>query len=277
MNFSKYASGISCTIMFLWGTIAVGQDLAQYGTPFQGVPDPRDVSIYQVNMRVFSTTGNFTGVINRLDSIKALGVNVIYLMPVHPVGVLKSINSPYCITNLNAVSSEFGNITDLRNLVDSAHSKGMAVIMDWVANQTSWDNPWISEHPDWYLQNPPGTIIQLDNYSDVAAVNFGNATLCDTMIQCMRNWVFRANVDGFRCDFADNPPISFWQQAIGSLRGITSHKLLLLAEGNNSNLYTAGFDYTYGWNFYYNSITQIYQSTSSLVTLIDNSNYNEYE
>src|ERR1700761_9138561 len=69
---------------------------AQYGTPYNSVPDPRDVTMYQVNMRAFSSSHNFQGVINRLDSIKALGANVIYLMPVYPVGTLKSSNSPYC-------------------------------------------------------------------------------------------------------------------------------------------------------------------------------------
>ena len=82
---------------------------AQYGTPFAGVPDPRDVTIYQVNMRAFSATHNLQGVINRLDSIKALGVNVIYLMPVYPVGVYKSVNSPYCIRSLDSVGTEFGS------------------------------------------------------------------------------------------------------------------------------------------------------------------------
>ncbi len=275
MKFVTYISGLSFTLL-LFSMGAYGQDPVQYGTPFSGVPDPRDVSLYQVNIRCFSSSGNFAGVINRLDSIQALGVNVIYLMPIYPVGVLKSINSPYCISDLNAVGSEFGSLSELRNLVDSAHSKGMAVILDFVVNQTSWDNPWITEHPDWYQQNSQGQIIQLDDYSDVAAVNFANSTLCDTMIQVMRNWIFRANIDGYRCDDANNPPITFWQQAIASLRGITSHNLLLLAEGNNSNLYTAGFDFTYGWDFYYNSITQIYQSLTSPVTLIDNSNNVEY-
>ena len=250
------------------------QDVAQWGTPYTGVPDPRDAVIYQVNMRVFSPTRNFQGVIARLDSIRALGVNVLYLC-LYPVGVLKSIDSPYCISNLNTVGSEFGTLSELRNLVDSAHSKGMAVIMDFVPNQTSWDNPWIKSYPSWYVQ-VDGVIQQFSTYTDVAALDFSNPTMCDSLIQCMRNWVFRANVDGFRCNDADAPPIAFWQQAIASLRGITSHKLLMLAEGNDTNLYTSGFDYTYGWNFYYNSITLIYQLTSSSVTFIDQSNIDEY-
>src|SRR5580658_2017246 len=154
---------------------------AQYGTPFTGVPDPRDVSIYQVNIRAFSATHDLQGVINRLDSIKALGVNVIYLMPVYPVGVLKSINSPYCIRSFDSVGTEFGTLTDLRALVDGAHSRNMAVILDWIVNQTSWDHPWITQHPDWYLQNASGKIEALSGYADVAALNFASAAMRSAM------------------------------------------------------------------------------------------------
>jgi len=259
----------------LFSSLAYAQDPAQYGTPFTGVPDPRDAAIYQVNMRCFSSTRNFQGVINRLDSIKALGINVIYLMPVHPVGTgSKSFNSPYCIKDLTSVGPEFGTLDDLRRLVDGAHSRGIAVMLDWVANQTSWDHPWITQHKDWYLQDGGGNIMQLGSYSDVAALNFSNAAMCTAMIDAMRYWVFTANIDGFRCDYADSPPISFWQQAITSLRGITTHKLLLLAEGSRSTHYTAGFDYNFGFSFY-GGLRSIYQ-TSAAVTKIDNLNSSEY-
>ncbi len=244
----------------------------QYGVPFAGVPDPRDVTIYQVNMRAFSSTHNFQGVINRLDQIKALGVNVIYLMPVYPVGAYKSVNSPYCIRNLDSVGPEFGTLTDMRKLIDGAHSRNMAVILDWVANQTSWDHPWITAHPDWYLHDGSGNIEALASYSDVAALNFSSTAMRSAMITSMKSWVFRANIDGFRCDFADNPPIDFWQQAIDTLRNISTHKLLLLAEGTRSANYGAGFDYNFGFQFYGNLKPII---NGSAVTLIDNTNNTE--
>jgi glycosidase len=247
---------------------------AQYGTPFTGVPDPRDVSIYQVNIRVFSSTHDLQGVINRLDSIGALGVNVIYLMPVYPVGVLKSINSPYCIRSFDSVGTEFGTLTDLRSLVDGAHSRNMAVIMDWVVNQTSWDHPWITQHPDWYLRDAGGNIEALSGYADVAALNFSSTAMRSAVITAMESWVFRANIDGFRCDYADNPPIDFWQQAIDTLRHITSHQLLLLAEGTRAANYGAGFNYNFGMQFYGASLKPIF--TGSPVTLIDVSDSVEY-
>ena len=255
-------------------TVLRAQDPAQYGTPFSGVPDPRDATIYQVNMRAFSSTHNFQGVINRLDQIKALGVNVVYLMPVYPVGVLKSVNSPYCIRSFDSVGTEFGSLTDLRTLVDGAHSRGMAVILDFAVNQTSWDHPWITQHPDWYLHDGSGNIEQLGSYTDVAALDFTNTSMRAALVTAMRGWIFRANVDGYRCDFADNPPIDFWQNTISNLRGITTHKLLMLAEGTRSANYGAGFDYNYGMQFYFTTLKSIF--SGGAVTQIDNSNTVEY-
>jgi len=263
-----------CCFLLLNLTTLFAQDPAQFGTPFAGVPDPRDAVIYQVNMRAFSSTHNFQGVINRLDQIKALGTNVIYLMPVYPVGTLKSVNSPYCIRDFRSVGSEFGTLTDLQNLVAGAHTRGMAVILDWVVNQTSWDHPWITQHSDFYLKDGSGNIQSLPGFTDVAALNFASTPMRDSMISSMRSWVFTANVDGFRCDFADNPPVDFWQQAISSLRGITTHKLLLLAEGTRSANYGAGFDYNFGMQFYFTTLKSIFGGGAA--TQIDNSNNVEY-
>ncbi len=247
---------------------------AQYGTPFKGVPNRQDASIYQVNIRAFSQGGNFQGVIARLDSIKALGVNVIYLMPIYPVGTLKSINSPYCVKDYKSVNSEFGTLADLRALVDGAHNRNISVMLDWVANHTSWDNSWITNHKNWYLQDASGNIQSPPGYSDVAQLNFSNDSMRLAMIADMKYWVFTANIDGFRCDYADNPPVSFWQQAIDTLRNISTHSLLLLAEGSRSTNFTAGFDYNFGFSFYSN-LKSIYSSNTSALT-IDNLNTTEY-
>ncbi len=265
---------LTCVWLLLFFVRAAAQDPSQYGTPFSGVPDPRDAAIYQVNMRAFSSTHNLQGVTNRLNQIKALGVNVIYLMPIYPVGTLKSVNSPYCIRNFDSVGTEFGTLTDLRALVDGAHARNMAVILDWVVNQTSWDHPWITQHPNWYLQDGSGNIQALSPYTDVAALNFSNTDMRTAMISAMRYWVFTANVDGFRCDFADNPPIDFWQQAITNLRGITTHRLLMLAEGTRQANYGAGFDYNFGMQFYGTTLKGIFGGGAA--TLIDNSNSVEY-
>jgi len=248
-GFSISFGNKSCSVIL---PVAENNSFEQYGTPFANVPDRKDAIIYQVNMRVFSTAGNFQGVIDRLDSIKAMGVNVIYLMPIYPVGVANAFNSPYCVRDYKTVNSEFGSLTDLRALVDGAHSRNMSVLLDWVANHTSWDHTWISTHNDWYQKNTAGAIISPPGmgWNDVAQLDFTNTAMRLEMIRNLKYWVYTANIDGFRFDYADGPPFSFWKQAVDSLRLINTHKLLLLAEGSRSDHYAAGFDYTFGFNFY---------------------------
>jgi glycosidase len=271
-SFDISFSGQSCTVRLIVGE----PPLVQYGTPFSNVPDRQDVSLYQVNMRAFSASGNFQGVIARIDSIKAFGMNVIYLMPIFPIGSVNSVNSPYAVKDYLAVNTEFGTLTDLRALVDGAHSKNMSVILDWVANHTSWDNAWITTHKDWYLQNAGGNIVSPPGmgWNDVAQLNFSNAAMRLEMIKNMKYWIYAANVDGYRFDYADGPPADFWKQAIDTLRNITTHKLLLLAEGNRSNHFTAGFDFTFGFSFY-GQLKSIINNNQP-ATLIDALNNSEY-
>ncbi|MDD4969342.1 MAG: alpha-amylase family glycosyl hydrolase [Paludibacter sp.] len=248
-------------------------DPVQYGIPYGNVPDTRDAVIYQANMRSFSSTRNFQGIIYRLDSIKNLGINVIYLMPIYPVGTLKSINSPYCVKDYTAVNSGFGTLTDLRNLIDGAHTRGMSVILDWVGNHTSWDNAWIS-HSSWYVKDSNGNIISPNGWNDVAQLNFQSQDMRKEMIKDMKYWVYTANCDGFRCDYADGPPADFWKQAIDSLRNIKTHKLLMLAEGTRADHYTSGFNFTFGFRFY-DQLKTIY-SNNQPVTNIDDINAQEF-
>ncbi|MFY7652272.1 MAG: alpha-amylase family glycosyl hydrolase [Chitinophagaceae bacterium] len=242
--------------------------IVQFGTPFNKVPNREDAIIYQVNMRAFSSAGNFQGVTNRLDSIQALGVNVIYLMPIFPIGTAKSINSPYCIKDYQSVNPELGSLADLRNLVEQAHNRNMSVIIDWVANHTSWDHGWITKNKNWYLQDGSGNVVSPPGtgWNDVAQLNFANADMRLAMINSMKFWIRSANIDGFRCDYADGPPVEFWKQAIDSLRGFTSHKLLMLAEGNRNLHFWAGFDYNFGFSFY-GTIKSVFQNNTSAVQL----------
>ena len=247
---------------------------AQYGTPFANVPDRRDATIYQVNVRSFSQQGNLAGVTARLDSIRAMGVNVLYLMPVYPVGTVNAINSPYSVKDYTAVNTEFGSMADLRALVDGAHSRNMSVMLDWVANHTAWDHPWITAHKDWYVQTATGNISNPPGYTDVAQLNFNNAAMRREMIRSMKYWVYAANVDGFRFDFADNPPVDFWKQAVDSLRNITSHKLLLMAEGGRTANFSAGFDYNFGFSFF-DALKNVYTG-NGLATTFDALNTSTY-
>jgi glycosidase len=250
-------------------------DPPQYGKPFNGVPDTRDVTMYQVNTRSFSATGDFKGVTARLDSIKALGANVIYLMPIYPVGILKASNSPYATKDYDAVGSEFGTLDDLRALVDGAHKRKMAIILDFVGNHTSWDHAWITQHPDWYERDSTGNVVITHHWRDVGQLNFKNNDLRLALIKSMKGWILRANFDGFRCDYADGPPADFWKQAFDTLHNIRTHKLLFMAEGARGSNFTAGFDYNFGFRFYEN-LKRIYGKGHS-VKSIDTVNLNDYK
>ena len=227
----------------------------QYGTPFEKMPKKEDAIIYQVNILAFSQAGNLKGVQERLSYIQELGVNVIYLMPIYPVGIERKaggLGSPYSVKDYKAVNANFGTLEDLRVLVEEAHKKNMAVVLDWVANHTSWDNVWITAHPSWYQKDANGNIIipPGTNYNDVAQLDFNNTDMKAAMIDAMSYWVYNANIDGFRCDYADFVPQNFWSDAITALRKIKNQNILMLAEGSKVSNFAAGFDYTFGFGFF---------------------------
>jgi glycosidase len=245
-------------------TVTTASDPVQYGTPFDSVPDTKDIAMYEINVPDFSASSDFTGVMARLDSIKALGINVIWLMPIYPRGIVNSINSPYCVRDYEAIDPSLGSLAQLRTLVDSAHSKGMSVILDWVADHTSWDNAWIA-NKSWYQQDSHGNIIPPvgSGYTDVAGLNYANTDLRLAMIKAMKYWILTANIDGYRCDYASGPPEDFWAAAIDSLKAIPNHKLILLAEDYHYTNFTAGFQICYGWNFSYQGLMPVFATSSA--------------
>lgn len=238
-------------------------DPPQFGTPFRGVPATKDMVMYEVNFSTF-TPSTFKGVQARLDAIRNLGVNVIWLMPTYPVGHLKGFGSPYSVKDYRGVNSDLGTLDDLRMLVAEAHKRGMAVIMDWVANHTAWENDWTASHKDWYLQDVSGNIIHppKTNYNDVAALNYQNKDMRLAMISAMKYWIFTANVDGYRCDFADNVPANFWKQALDTLNTIKTHQLIYLAEGKSGDEIKAGFQLSYAFD-YYGALKAVFNGTQS--------------
>lgn len=216
------------------------------------VPEPCDVVMYQVNPRVFSPDNSFRAVASHVDSIKALGANVVWFMPICEIGRdEKSKNSPYCVKDYTDINPEYGSMEDFRAVVAKCHENGMCVIMDWVANHSSWDNRWVAEHPDWYTHDAAGNIIYPEgtNWEDVADFNFDNPQLRLAMIDAMKFWVNEVGIDGFRCDAADFVPFDFWKQCLDSLRAIPERKLLMLAEGGRKDHFDAGFEMNYAWSY----------------------------
>lgn len=252
--------------------------IIQYTTSNGFIPKATaDIVMYEINPTAFSASKNFQGITNRLDNIKALGINTIWIMPIYPIGVTSSFGSPYCVKDYTSVRTSLGTLQDFKTLVTTAHQKGIAVILDWVANHTSWDNSWISAHPSWYTQNNSGQITSPagTNWNDVADLNYSNSDMRTAMIDAMKYWVTEANIDGFRCDAADYVPYDFWLQVNTALNAIPNKHLILLAEGNRADHFTAGFQMNFAWD-YLGAEKNVFGTSQASVSSLFTTNTNEY-
>jgi len=231
------------------------------------VVDTEDLLLYEVNPRAHSAAGTIAGVTADLDRIKSLNVNTIWLMPVFKMGKVKAVGSPYCVADYYSVDAEFGTLDDVKALVAAAHDRKMAVIIDWVANHTAWDHPWVAEHPEWYTTNGAGQIIHPagTNWQDVADLNYANPALHSAMVDAMKFWVYEVGIDGFRFDAADYVPFAFWKSTMDSLKGISDRKLLFLTEGERSDHYAAGMPLLYGWTWNY-QLQQVFGAAQAPAT-----------
>ena len=218
------------------------------------MPAVADIAMYQVNPRVFAPSNSLNAVADRIDSIRELGVNVMWVMPIYPIGIEKGKNSPYCIQDYKAIAPEFGTIDDFKHLTEVCHEHGMGIILDWVANHTAWDHPWVKAHPDWYTHDEKtDTIIHPRpwDWYDVADLNYDNKDMREAMIDAMLFWITEVGIDGFRCDVADGVPADFWKDAIDRLRAAAApRQIVMLAEGKRPDNFTVGgFDMNYGWDY----------------------------
>jgi alpha-amylase len=232
--------------------------------------------VYEVYPGFYEKGKSFNAISNQLDNIKALGVNVLWLMPIYEEGVLKGIGSPYCIRDYKKVNSDYGTIDELKFLVSKAHDKGMKVIFDWVANHTSWDNAW-TQNKDWYTQDSNGNIVSPPGmgWNDVADLNFNNNNMRKEMIAAMSYWINELNIDGYRCDYAEGVPDDFWEEAISELKKIKGDDLLMLAEGGKASLLANGFDMLYAWDFAYR-LQDLYAGKITVNNLYE-THYQEYK
>lgn len=209
--------------------------------------------VYEVFVRDFTPEGTFRAIIPRLPELKSLGVTTLWLMPIHPIGEEKrkgELGSPYSIRDFYAVNPDFGTEEDFRGLVEAVHDQGMYLLLDLVANHTAWDNPWVTQHPDWYTRDSTGQIVSPDpDWTDVADLNFDRPEVREEMKRVMRYWVEEFDIDGYRCDVAWGVPGDFWMEAIRELRSIKP--VLMLAEADDPRMHDYGFDLTYGWPFYH--------------------------
>ena len=227
---------------------------AQADGPAQAVartsPDwLRSGVIYEIFPRDFSQAGNLQGVSAKLDEIKKLGVNILWIMPIQPIGEKGrkgDYGSPYSIRDYYAINPDYGTLDDYKALVAGAHKRGMKVIMDLVANHTAWDSVMMTNR-DFYKQDADGHVIPpVPGWSDVAGLNYSNPQLRAYMIAMMKYWVQTCDIDGFRCDVAYMVPTDFWEQARAALEQIKPD-IMMLAEASKPELLTNAFDIDYSW------------------------------
>jgi len=216
---------------------------------------PNQNVIYQLDLYNFTSAGTLAAAQERLDYLKDLGIDIIWVMPIHPRGVLGrigSLGSPYAPRDYYAVNSSFGTMADFQAFVSAAHQRGMQVWLDWVANHTAKDHVWITEHRDYYNS----TLTSPNGYGDVYQLDYSKETTQVAMIDAMTYWVDNADIDGFRCDYISSStiPTSFWTRAIEALKTHKEGKTIyMLGEGDMANslphLLGCGWDYDYAWGF----------------------------
>lgn len=217
--------------------------------------------VYEFNTRQYTPEGTFAAAAEQLPRLKELGIDIVWVMPLYPIGEKErkgSLGSYYSIKDYCNVNPEFGTLADFDAFVAKAHECGLKVIIDWVANHTSPDHPWVTEKPaDWYVRDAEGNTIVEYDWTDIAKLNFDNADMRKAMQEAMLFWLDRG-IDGFRCDVAYQVPQDFWTPTIAMLRDHADKPLYFLAEGEEAWLHEAGFDATYAWKFHHllNDIAQ---------------------
>lgn len=257
-------------------------------TPLINTIDTQDRVLYEMNYSTLGRDKSLQKVLAQLDHLAALKVNTLWLMPLHPRATSSetsfNINyllpereyslSPYAVSDYLSIEQTLGDLNDLRLLINEAHKRGMSVILDWVANHTAWDHPWLL-NKDWYTQ-VDGIVVQPQEqpWFDVADLNYDNMAMRQAMIDNMLYWIDQG-VDGFRCDYADGVPNDFWQTAISQIRQ-KKPDALMLAEGNVEHL-SVGFDLTFSWDANTSIKLAIEEANANLVVAqqtLQNTTYN---
>jgi alpha-amylase len=206
-------------------------------------------SIYEVNIRQYTPEGSFAAFQQHLPRLQQMGVKVIWLMPIHPIGLKnrkETLGSYYSIKDYKAVNPEFGQLEDFKKLVKEAHRLGLKLIIDWVANHTSWDHNWVQNNPGFYAKNDKGAMYAPFDWADVVQLDHKSTDQQTAMIDAMKFWVAECGIDGFRCDMAHLAPVDFWVRARKELDAV--RPLFWLAETQDRPLFKA-FDLIYAWEW----------------------------
>src|ERR1700685_3220929 len=204
--------------------------------------------IYEIYLRSFSPQGNLKGVTARLDYLQQLGVNVLWLMPIHPNGQVKkkgTLGSPYAVRDYYAIDPQYGTKDDLKELVQQAHRRGLKVIIDIVANHTAWDSVMMA-HPAFYKHGKDGQIVSPYDWTDVAALDYSKPGLRRYMSDMLVYWIKNFDLEGYRCDAASEVPTDFWERARVEMERVKPD-IMLLAEASKPEMLRSAFDIDYSW------------------------------
>lgn len=208
--------------------------------------------IYEVNIRQFTGEGTFAAFSDHISRLSEMGVDIIWLMPIHPIGEKErkgELGSYYSVRDYKGINPEFGDEEDLRNLIRKAHDSGMIVILDWVPNHTAWDAVWTETNPEFYVREDGHFIIPPDtDWTDVIQLDYDNQEMRKAMMDAMAYWVSEFDIDGFRCDVAGYVPNDFWEEAISHLNEIKP--VFMLAEWEDPTHHEVGFHMSYAWELH---------------------------
>lgn len=254
-------------------------------------------TIYEVNLRQYTSDGTINSFKKKLPKLKELGVNILWFMPLQPIGIKnrkavgdsfvedfpnpdydKYWGSPYSISNYKQVNPRYGTLSEFKELIKLCHDLDMKVVLDWVANHTAWDNPWIIDHPEWYTHDSTGKItdpIGEDGkswgWTDVADLNYENDKMRKAMIDAMSFWIKECDIDGFRCDVAMEVPVDFWNEASKQLNQIKPIFMLAESEAHKPRMFDSAFDAYYGWEMHhvFNKIYAGELSSSEIIRVMN--------
>lgn len=241
--------------------------------PAIGVPAwIRSSVIYEINVRQYSASGKFAAVTADLPRLKALGVDVLWLMPIHPIGEHNRkgpLGSYYAVRDYQGINPDFGTEQEFKQLVDAAHAEGFRVILDWVGNHTAWDNPLAQQHPDYYVHDVKGAFTPPTGFdwTDVIQLDFSNPAVLDYQAGALTYWVKNFGIDGFRCDFATGVPTAYWETLFARLRAVRPD-LFLLAESELPQHQLRAFNASYAFELMH-SINDVAQGRAGVSHLED--------
>lgn len=239
----------------------------------------KNAVVCEINLRSFSKVGTFKALEAQIPELKELGITVISLMPIHPIGDLNRrdlLGSLNAVKDFYTVNPEFGTLEDFKSLVNAIHQQGLKIIINLVINQAAWDNQLLMEHSDWFVHNEEGAIVAPNTEcSDVAQLDYNQHELRKFMIAMMRFWVQEIGIDGYQCRSAELIPMDFWEVARNELDKI--RPVLMISDGRLPEHHLKAFDITCSWDMS-NAIANIIDGNTPASIINDslNAEFNEF-